>query len=71
MKIFLRKRKTKSDNMVTSAIKNFQKDEKQGLIEYRKNMIIYGKTKKMQSRIQDISEMKDFNVFAKIVLKQV
>ena len=71
MKIFLRKRKTKSDNMVTSAIKNFQKDEKQGLVEYRKNMIIYGKTKKMQSRIQDISEMKDFNVFAKIVLKQV
>ena len=57
--------------MVTSAIKNFQKDEKQGLVEYRKNMIIYGKTKKMQSRIQDISEMKDFNVFAKIVLKQV
>ena len=71
MKIFLRKRKTKSDNMVTSAIKNFQKDEKQGLVEYRKNMIIYGKTKKMQSRIQDISEMKDFNFFAKIVLKQV
>ena len=71
MKIFLRKRKTKSDHMVTSAIKNFQKDEKQGLVEYRKNMIIYGKTKKMQSRIQDISQMKDFNVFAKIVLKQV
>ena len=36
LKNFVKKRKTKSNNMVTNNIKNVSRDEKQRLVEYRK-----------------------------------
>ena len=42
--IFLKKKEKKSDNMVMNATKNPSEDEKQKLVEYRKNFI---KQKKM------------------------
>ena len=38
IKIFLKRKKKRSNNMVISVARNFWEDEKQKLVEYRKNV---------------------------------
>ena len=38
IKIFLKRKKKRSNNMVINVAKNFWEDEKQKLVEYRKNI---------------------------------